>query len=155
MVGFVTITGEEQFTGTAVIPTKNDVPTVGFGSTVYENGVRVKMGDKITPPRAVQLAANHITKEEAIFRASIQDVLLYQIEFDLYMNWVYQYGSGAWLKSSMREDLLLGNYWRACHDLLLYKMSGGFDCSTPGNKVCAGVWTRQLQRYEQCLLAGT
>ena len=35
--------------------------------------------------------------------------------------------------------------------LLAYRFSGGYDCSTPGNKRCAGVWTRQLERYETCM----
>ena len=26
-----------------------------------------------------------------------------------------------------------------------------FDCSTPGNKVCRGVWTRQLERHQKCM----
>jgi lysozyme len=155
MVGFVTITSDESFTSTAVIPVKGDVPTVGLGSTSYEDGTRVKLGDKITPPRAIQLAANHLTAEEKIFRASIADVPLYQDEYDLYMDWVYQYGTGAWAKSSMRRELLAGNYRAACDALLLYKKSGGYDCSIPGNKVCHGVWERQLRRHAKCIAADT
>ena len=25
------------------------------------------------------------------------------------------------------------------------------DCSYPGNRVCAGVWTRQIKRYDRCM----
>jgi hypothetical protein len=28
-----------------------------------------------------------------------------------------------------------------------------FDCSTPGNKVCRGVWTRQQARHAACMEA--
>lgn len=150
LVGIVT---SEFYTGSAVIPTKNDRPTVGFGSTVYEDGKAVQMGDKITPVRAIILASNHITREEVSFRKSLPGVTLYQAEYDLYMDWVYQYGTGAWAKSSMRTALLAGDYRAACDALLLYKKSGGHDCSIPGNKVCAGVWTRQLKRHAQCLEA--
>lgn len=149
--GFIAIATEESYTDTAVIPTKNDVPTVGLGSTSYEDGSRVKLGDSIKPVRAIVLAGNHIAKEEAVFRASLPGVALYQVEYDSYMDWVYQYGTGAWFKSSMRRDLLAGDYRSACDALLLYKFSGGYDCSIPGNKVCAGVWTRQLERHAKCI----
>lgn len=148
---FVAILSSEDYTDTAVIPTKNDRPTVGFGSTFRDDGAPVKMGDRITPVRAVQRAAAHVTKEEAAFRASIPAVELRQAEYDLYMDWTYQYGAGAWAKSSMRRELLAGHYRQACDALLLYKRSGGYDCSIPGNKVCAGVWTRQLARHKKCM----
>ncbi|MEH6434275.1 glycoside hydrolase family protein [Massilia sp. DD77] len=150
---FVTILAGEGYTDTAVIPTKNDRPTVGFGSTFKEDGTAVRMGDRITPVRAVQRAARHVSKEEAIFRASIHDVPLYQAEYDVYMDWTYQYGTGAWKKSTMRRELQAGRHVQACNALLLYKKSGGFDCSIPGNKVCAGVWTRQLERRRACMEA--
>lgn len=150
LVGLVT---SEWYTDTAVIPTKNDVPTIGFGSTTYEDGSKVKMGDTIKPVRALQLAAAHLTREEKVFRDSIPGVALYQAEYDVYMDWIYQYGTGAWSKSSMRSELLAGNYRAACDALLKYRFAGGYDCSTPGNKICAGVWTRQLQRHKTCMEA--
>lgn len=150
---FVAILTSEDYTDRAVIPTKNDRPTVGFGSTFREDGKPVQMGDTITPVRAVQRAAAHLSREEAAFRASIPGVALHQAEYDLYMDWLYQYGSGAWLKSSMRRELLVGRYAQACHALLRYKYSGGYDCSTPGNRRCAGVWTRQLERHKKCMEA--
>lgn len=150
---FVGILTSEHYTETAVIPTKNDRPTVGFGSTFREDGSPVKMGDRITPVRAVQRAAAHLSREEGTFRASIPGVELYPAEYDLYMDWVYQYGTGAWSKSSMRRELLAGRYAQACDSLLLYKKSGGHDCSIPGNRICAGVWTRQLERHRKCMEA--
>lgn len=154
-LAFVAILTSEGYTDRAVIPTKNDRPTVGFGSTFKEDGSAVKMGDTITPVRAVQRASAHIGREEEAFRASIADVPLYQEEYDLYLNWTYQYGLGAWKSSSMRRHLLSRNYYQACDAFLLYKKSGGFDCSIPGNKVCAGVWKRQLERHAACLKAQT
>jgi GH24 family phage-related lysozyme (muramidase) len=151
MAAFVGIAVNEGYVDQAMIPTKNDVPTVGIGSTSYEDGRKVQLGDRITPVRAIVLASNHISKEEQVFRASLPGVKLYQEEYDLYMDWVYQYGTGRWNKSSMRRELLSGNYKAACDALLLYKFAGGFDCSTPGNKVCAGVWTRQLERHKTCM----
>ena len=141
----------EDYTDRAVIPTKNDRPTLGYGSTFHEDGRPVKMGDTTTPVRALITAQAHIGKEEKQFRESLPGVELHQGEYDIYMNWTYQYGSGAWTRSSMRRNLLQGNYLGACNALLAYRFSGGYDCSTPGNRRCAGVWTRQLERHKQCL----
>lgn len=150
LVAFVGLVGHESYVGDAMIPTQGDRPTVGLGSTFWENGQPVKMGDRITPARAIVLAATHISKEEAAFRASLPGVALHQGEYDLYMDWVYQYGTGAWQKSSMRKHLLAGSYVASCKALLQYRYAAGFDCSTPGNKRCAGVWDRQLDRFAAC-----
>ena len=148
--GFVGIIQSESYTDRAIIPTRGDRPTVGFGSTFHENGSPVKLGDTTTPARALVKAQAHVSKEEQIFRKSLDGASLHQEEFDLYMDWVYQYGTGQWSTSSMRREILAGNYAAACDALLLYKRSAGYDCSIPGNKVCAGVWTRQLERNRKC-----
>lgn len=148
---FIGLAVHESYTDTAIVPTQGDRPTVGFGSTFHEDGSPVKMGDTTTPVRALIKAQAHIGREEAAFRDSLPGVALYQGEYDLYMDWVYQYGSSAWRKSSMRRELLAGNYTAACNALLAYRFAGGFDCSTPGNKRCAGVWTRQQERHAQCM----
>ncbi|MNJ17895.1 hypothetical protein D3C77_121860 [compost metagenome] len=150
-LGFSAWKANEGFTDVAVIPTKGDVPTIGHGSTRYEDGTRVRMGDTITPRRAEALARNLLTQDEKVFAASLPGVKLYQIEFDIYMDFVGQYGIGTWRASSMRRDLLAGNYPQACTDLLKYRYAAGFDCSTPGNKRCWGVWERQLKRHQQCM----
>lgn len=150
-VALVGLVAREGYTDKAVIPTQGDRPTIGFGSTFHEDGSPVKMGDTTTPVRALIKAQAHIGREEAAFRASLPGVALHQGEYDLYMDWVYQYGTAAWLKSSMRRELLAGNYVPACNALLLYRYSAGYDCSTPGNKRCAGVWTRQLERHAKCM----
>lgn len=151
--GFATWQASEGYTPVAVIPTKGDVPTIGHGSTRYEDGQPVRMGDTITPVRAEVLARNLNSQAEKQFAASLQGVKLYQDEFDIYMDFVGQFGMGTWLKGSPRRDLLAGNYAQACNDLLKYKFAAGFDCSTPGNKRCAGVWTRQLERHAKCMAA--
>ena len=153
LAGFGAWTASEGFTSTAVIPTKGDAPTIGHGSTRYEDGRPVKMGDTITKPRAELLARNLNSQAEKQFAESLPGVKLHQIEFDLYMDFVGQYGIGTWRASSMRRDLLAGNYPQACTDLLKYRYAAGFDCSTPGNKRCPGVWTRQLERHAKCMAA--
>jgi lysozyme len=149
--GFVGIAQQEGYEEKASIPTKNDRPTNGFGSTFNSDGSAVKLGEKTDPVRALVTAHAHIAKEEAKFKESLPGVSLTQGEYDIYLDWTYQFGNGAWIKSSMRKRLLEGNYIAACNALLLYKYSGGYDCSTPGNKRCAGVWSRQQERKKKCL----
>lgn len=155
--GFATWQASEGYTERAVIPTKGDRPTIGHGSTKYEDGRPVRMGDTITRERASVLARNLMTSDEKLFAASLPGVKLNQEEFDIYMNFVGQFGIGNWRASSMRGDLLAGNYVGACDALLLYKFSAKYDCSTKingqPNKRCYGVWTRQQERNRKCLEA--
>ena len=148
---FIGLVVHEGYTDRAVIPTKGDVPTVGFGSTRHEDGSRVRMGDATTPVNALKKALAHIGKEEQIFRDSLPGVFLSQVEYDQYVDFSYQYGTGTWLKSSMRRELLAGNHRAACDALLKYRFAAGYDCSTPGNRRCMGVWTRQLERHAACM----
>lgn len=156
--GFVTWQASEGYTPVAVIPTKGDVPTIGFGSTRYEDGRRVKMGDRIDRRRAAELARNLIREDERAFAASMPpNVRLSQTEYDVYIDFVGQYGIGNWRRSSMRRQVMAGQYAAACRSLLKYRFADGYDCSTTvngkPNKRCWGVWTRQRDRAAKCLAA--
>lgn len=153
---FTTWCAHEGFTDHAVIPVKGDVPTIGHGSTHYENGASVKMGDTITRKRADELARNLMAKDENDFRASLPaSAQLTQDEYDVYVDFIGQYGIGNWRQSSMRRDVIAGHYAQACADLKKYRFTAGYDCSTlvngKPNTRCYGVWTRQLSRYNQCM----
>ncbi len=125
--------------------------TIGIGSTQYENGAKVKMTDKpINQKRAVQIAQAHIAKDEQVFRQSLQGVKLSQAEYDLYLDFSYQYGATTFAKSSMLRNLKAGKYRAACDSLLKYKYVAKRDCSIRKNN-CYGVWTRQLERHKKCV----
>lgn len=92
--GFSAWMTSEGFSPKLYVPTKNDVPTIGHGSTRYEDGTRVKMTDPpITKQRAEILARNLMSGDEKNFRATIPNVSLYQTEYDLYLDFVGQYGN--------------------------------------------------------------
>jgi len=153
---FTTWKSSEGFTEVAVIPTKGDVPTIGHGSTKYEDGTPVKLTDPpITRKRGEELARNLAKQDEKRFADTLPGVSLYQWEYDAYIDFVGQFGIGNWNKSSMRKELLRSNYAGACKALLQYRYSAGYDCSTlvngEPNKRCYGVWTRQQQRYNTCI----
>ena len=144
----------QGFTDHAVIPTKGDVPTIGHGSTRYEDGTPVKMGDTITRQRAAELARNLARKDEKQFADTLPGVKLAQYEYDAYIDFVGQYGIGNWRKSSMRRHLIEGDYAQACEALLAWRKQAGRDCSLPQNwgpHGCKGVWTRQQERRAKCL----
>lgn len=149
----IAIVSSEGYVEQAMVPTKGDRPTVGFGSTYHGDGSPVKMGDKITPVRALVTMQAHLNREEELFRESLAGASLSQAEYDLYMDFVYQYGTTNWRKSSMRTHILAGEYLAACDALLQWKKAAGYDCSTPGNKRCWGVWERQLERHKKCVEA--
>lgn len=152
-MGFVGLINSEGYTEKAVIPTRGDVPTLGFGSTTRADGTPVRMGDTTTPQKALQRTLAYVQGDEADMRKTLEGVALYQAEYDVYIDWRYQYGATAWRSSSMLRELRAGNYPAACQALLRYRFSAGYDCSTPGNRVCAGVWTRQQARHAQCMAA--
>lgn len=150
---FVGLTMDEGYTSAAIIPTRGDVPTLGFGSTTHADGRPVRLGDTTTPPKALARTLRYVQADEADMRKTLEGVALHQAEYDIYIDWRYQYGGTAWRNSSMLRELRAGNYPQACQALLRYRFSAGYDCSTPGNRVCAGVWTRQQARHAACMAA--
>lgn len=156
--GFSAWQGSEGFTDKPMIPTQGDVPTIGHGSTRYEDGRRVTLNDKpITRERAAELARNLIDKDHTLFATSLPGVRLHQAEADLYLDFIGQYGIGNWRASSMRRELLAGNYAKACNALLKWRYAAGYDCSTTvngkPNTRCWGVWVRQQARHAKCMAA--
>jgi GH24 family phage-related lysozyme (muramidase) len=150
--GYAGIVLHEAYTDTAVVPTQNDRPTVGFGSTFRDDGAPVQMGDRITPHQAVARSVAHIAKDESGLKRCVTGELS-QAEYDILVDFAYQYGVVAACKSSMVREVNAGRYEAACRAYTLYKFSGGFDCSTRGNRRCAGVWKRNLERQARCLAA--
>lgn len=153
-VALVAIITSEGYTDKAVIPTKNDRPTVGFGSTFREDGTPVRMGDTITPGQAVKRTLGHIAKDEQGLKQCVTGPVS-QVEYDTLIDFAYQYGVRATCASSMVRNVNAGQYEAACEAYLLYKRSGGYDCSTlvngQPNKRCWGVWVRNLERRNKCL----
>lgn len=157
VAGFGAWKQHEGFSSGPIIPTKGDVPTIGHGSTRYEDGTRVTLADPpISRQRAEQLARNLMSVDEARFRATLPGVYLHQAEYDLYIDFTGQYGIGNWRSSSQRRHLLAGEYVKACRALLAWRKQDGRDCSLPQNwgpKGCKGVWTRQQERHAKCMAA--
>lgn len=163
LVGIVV---KEGYTDKAVIPTVGDRPTVGFGSTFKEDGSPVRMGDTTTPQKALARTLAHIQGDESGIKQCVT-APLHQTEYDLMVGFSYQYGVSALCSSPVVKLANAGDYQGSCGGYLSYRFITDaaahpgweqfrpgrwrFDCSTPGNKLCAGVWTRQLARYQACM----
>lgn len=149
---FVHVKDKEGFTAKPVVPVKGDRPTQGHGATFKPDGTAVKMSDPpITLATADKWLRNDVAKREIPFKNALKGVKLSQTEYDVYLDFSYQYGTAAFANSSMLRNLKVGNYKAACTSLLKYKYVAGYDCSTPGNKRCPGVWKRSVERYEKCM----
>lgn len=147
---FTSLIGYEGYSSKPYLDS-GKVATIGIGSTKYENGSIVKMTDKpITKERAIQISKVHISKDEIAFRKSLQGVKLTQTEYDVYLDFVYNFGQSNWNQSSMRRLLLQNKPRQACEALLKWKYVAKRDCSIRSNG-CYGVWTRQLDRRQKCI----
>lgn len=155
-VGFVARTVHEGYTETAVIPTKGDRLTVGFGMTWREDGTPVQIGDKTNPVQALQRTMAYTEKADARLRQCVK-APLHQKEFDLLSDHGYQYSIEATCKSSMVRLVNAGDYAGACQAYLQYRFAAGYDCSTlvngKPNKRCYGVYQRSKDRRDQCMAA--
>lgn len=145
--GLVGIAVREGYTDAAIIPTKGDVPTMGFGTTEG-----VKMGDRTDPVKALQRALQDSQKFEGAIKRCVK-VPLHQAEYDLYTSFAYNIGSGAFCGSTLVKKLNQQDYIGACSQILQWKMAAGYDCSTPGNTRCAGLWTDRLKTHAKCMAA--
>ena len=75
------------------------VPTIGYGSTFYEDGTKVTLKDKkITEAKAVKILLHEVAASEKYVDVFCQDVIN-QNQFDALVSFVYNIGPNA-LKSS-------------------------------------------------------
>lgn len=140
----------EGYTDKAIVPVKGDYRTNGFGTRFNEDGSPVKMGDHTTPVAAAKRSLSHIQKDERGLKRCVTAPLS-QGEYDLMMDFSYQYGVARLCSSSMVRLANAGDYTGSCRGYLQYKKVAGYDCSTPGNKRCWGVWERSVDRYQKCM----
>ena len=142
---------QEGYTARPIIPVPGDRPTQGHGATFKPNGVPVKLSDPaISRETADKWLRNDVSKREVAFKNSLKGVKLSQAEYDIYLDFSYQYGTLAFANSSILRNLKAGKYKAACDSLLKYKYVANRDCSIRSNG-CYGVWTRQVERHKKCV----
>lgn len=141
----------EGYTDRAVIPVPGDVPTIGFGTTTRPDGTPVQMGDRTTPPAALERALRDVQRFEGALRQCVT-VPLAQHEYDALVSFSYNVGSRAFCNSTLVRKLNAGDYYGACAQLLRWRFFQGKDCALPTNaRLCGGLATRRQAEYRQCL----
>jgi lysozyme len=98
--------------------------TIGFGTTVYPNGVKVKKGDVCTETQAKQYMQNDLKK----FEQSVNNVVtvpLTQNQFDALVSLTYNIGAGAFEKSTLVKKLNAGDYSSAANQFDVWVNAGG------------------------------
>jgi lysozyme len=79
------------------------VVTIGFGSTMYTDGRKIKLGDTINEQQANELLMWEL-KNKSI---SLHGLNLNQNQFDSCLSFIYNVGIGAFTKSTLRKKILL------------------------------------------------
>jgi lysozyme len=141
--GFVGIMLHEDYSDTAIIPVPGDVLTIGFGTTEG-----VKLGDRTTPPQALERALRDVQKYEGALRSCIT-VPLHQHEYDAYLTLAYNIGPSAFCRSTLVRRLNAQDYAGACGEILRWRHFRGRDCGVPGSG-CAGLWKRRQLEHALC-----
>jgi lysozyme len=133
----VGIAGHEHFVAPAYMPTPNDVPTFGWGTTKG-----VKMGDTITPDRALKRLEEEL---DTVYVAGVKrcvKVPLYDYEFGAYISFTYNLGVSAFCNSTMVEKLNKEDYAGACAELSKWNKQKG--------KVLGGLTKRREEERAIC-----
>ena len=79
------------------------VPTIGFGSTMYTDGRKIKLGDTINEKQGNELLMWEL-KNKSI---ALQGLNLNQNQFDSCLSFIYNLGIGAFAKSTLRKKIVL------------------------------------------------
>lgn len=85
-----------------------NVPTIGFGTTVYPNGIKVKIGDKIIEDQALSYLQKHIDDEVMLYIDSLVKVPLTQNKIDALASLIYNIGVGNFKSSNLLKKINSG-----------------------------------------------
>lgn len=101
------------------------IPTIGYGSTRYEDGSRVTMKDvKITQARAKALFMNTLTTYENAVLRNVK-VALNQNQFDALVSFTYNLGEANLKSSTLLRKLNARDYMGAAEQFLRWNKAGG------------------------------
>lgn len=127
----------EDYSSRAIIPVPGDKPTIGFGTT---DGV--KLGDSITPPKALQRALQDIQQYEGAIKRCVT-VPLHQREYDAYTSLTYNIGQTAFCSSTLVRKLNAQDYEGACKEILRWDKFKG--------QPLLGLTKRRQAEFQQCV----
>ena len=98
--------------------------TIGFGTTIYPNGIKVKRGDTCTTEQAKAYMAHDLKKFESTVNSAVT-VPINQNQFDALVSLTYNIGIGAFTKSTLLKKLNSGDYKGASDQFDVWIKAGG------------------------------
>lgn len=98
--------------------------TIGIGTTIYPNGVKVKKGDKCTLEQALEYLQHDLKSFEKTVNESVK-VPLSQNQFDALVSLAYNIGSTAFKNSTLLKKLNAKDYSGAADQFLVWNKGGG------------------------------
>lgn len=98
--------------------------TIGFGTTVYPNGIKVMKGDTCTEAQAKTYMAHDLKKFASAVNNAVT-VPLNQNQFDALVSLAYNIGTGAFSKSTLVKKLNANDYRSAADQFDVWVNAGG------------------------------
>jgi len=80
--------------------------TIGYGSTIHQNGIKVKKGDQITQAQAEQYLQIEIERRSAAMALPSH---LNENQVEALVSFAYNLGLGAWDRSTLRKKVLINS----------------------------------------------
>ena len=98
--------------------------TIGYGTTIYPNGAKVKKGDTCTLEQAKSYMTHDLKRFESAVCENVR-VGLNQNQFDALVSLTYNIGIGAFTKSTLLKKLNAGDYKGAAAQFDVWVIAGG------------------------------
>ncbi len=113
--------------------------TIGYGTTKYPNGIRVKKGDTCTQSQAEEYLKNDLVKFENAINKLVK-VPLTQNQFDALASFTYNLGEANLSSSTLLKKLNAKDYKGAAAEFLKWNKAGG--------KILSGLIKRRKAEME-------
>lgn len=143
--GLIGILGYEGYSDTAYIPVPGDKVTIGFGSTEG-----VKLGDTITPEKAIERAYRDITKTESAIHKCVH-VPLSDGEYSSFVSLAYNIGTSAFCSSTLVKKLNARDYEGACKEILRWNKQKRVINGKSQYVEIKGLTLRRKKEYQMCM----
>ena len=98
--------------------------TIGFGTTIYPNGIKVKKGDTCTEAQAKVYMAHDLKKFESAVNSAVT-VPINQNQFDALVSLAYNIGTSAFKNSTLVKKLNAGDIRGAAAQFNVWNKGGG------------------------------
>ncbi|NNP69899.1 lysozyme [Acinetobacter sp. Ac_5812] len=98
--------------------------TIGYGTTVYPNGIRVKRGDSCTKAQAMSFFQHDLRRFEAVINQAVK-VVVNQNQFDALVSLTYNIGEQAFKDSTLLKKLNAGDFMGAAYQFPKWNRGGG------------------------------